>query len=243
MQPLGSRMKWLENTTYLTKGKPLIVRVDGKSFRKLTKKLDPDDIIIANIFWETAKYLCQNIPGAKIAYTQSDEISLLVTDYNFNPWFNKDAQKIATVVASMATMAFNNALFHVVFDFKENEYLKYPGDEGEQKRKEVAAKASRYYFMEGHIFFYGKTFVLPEAEVCNYFIWRQQDAYHNIREKYPKFALPKNGVCIVQKDFNVSIPQKFVDSAKTAIVRKRWVVEENVPTFSLNRNYIEQYLE
>ena len=30
---------------------------------------------------ETAKFLCENIQGAKFAYVQSDEISLLLTDF------------------------------------------------------------------------------------------------------------------------------------------------------------------
>ena len=63
---------------------------------------------------ETAKYLCENIQGCSLAYTQSDEISLLLIDYQrfeTSAWFDYEIQKMCSISASMATMAFNR-LFH-----------------------------------------------------------------------------------------------------------------------------------
>lgn len=110
---LGDRMKGYENISriYLTKRSPVIIRIDGKAFHSFTKGfLRPFDNILMETMAETAKFLAQNISGCKLAYTQSDEISLLLTDYETNetqPWFENNLQKLVSVSASMATLHFN----------------------------------------------------------------------------------------------------------------------------------------
>ena len=110
---LGDRMKCYENVSrvYLTKRIPVIIRLDGKAFHTFTKSFrKPFDKILMETMWETSKYLCANIQGCKIAYTQSDEISLLLTDYEkitTCSWFDSNIQKMVSVSASMATLAFN----------------------------------------------------------------------------------------------------------------------------------------
>ena len=105
---LGDRMKGYENISriYLTKRSPVIIRIDGKAFHSFTKGfLRPFDNILMETMAETAKFLAQNISGCKLAYTQSDEISLLLTDYETNetqPWFENNLQKLVSVSASMA---------------------------------------------------------------------------------------------------------------------------------------------
>lgn len=62
------------------------------------------------------KYLCENIQGCVLGYTQSDEVTLILVDYKkltSSAWFDYEVQKICSIAASMATMAFNNA-------FREN---------------------------------------------------------------------------------------------------------------------------
>ena len=96
---LGDRMKGYENIErkYLTRRLPTIIRVDGICFHSFTKGFQrPFDMILVESMWDTAKYLCENIMGCKIAYIQSDEISLLLTDYdNFTTqaWYDKNVQK------------------------------------------------------------------------------------------------------------------------------------------------------
>ena len=62
----------------------VLAMVDGHCFSKLIKnKFDkPFDDMFIKMMNETAKYLCENIQGAKFAYTQSDEISILITDFD-----------------------------------------------------------------------------------------------------------------------------------------------------------------
>ena len=121
--------------------------------------------------WETAKYLCKSIQGCKIAYVQSDEISLLLTDYDTIEscaWFDNNIQKMVSISASMATLAFNRA-------FRDSVHILGHAANTEDARK---------YFdiLEQKIdkaMFDSRVFTLPKEEVNNYFIWRQNDASRN----------------------------------------------------------------
>ena len=111
---LGDRMKeFYENRskTYLTRRTPVIIRLDGKAFHSFTKGFKrPYDEIFHTAMNNTMKYLCANIQGCKLGYTQSDEITLLLTDYDTlttDAWFGYGVQKMCSVAASMATLQFN----------------------------------------------------------------------------------------------------------------------------------------
>jgi len=111
---LGDRMKdFYENRTriYLPRRTYTIIRVDGKSFHTYTKGLQrPFDEKLINDMDETAAYLCKNIQGAKCAFVQSDEISILLTDFDnltTDAWFDGNIQKITSISASLATAKFN----------------------------------------------------------------------------------------------------------------------------------------
>ena len=88
-----------------------LIRLDGKAFHTYTKGLETpfDDKLISDMD-ETAKYLCKNIQGAKFAFVQSDEISILLTDFDklqTDAWFDGNIQKITSISASIATAKFN----------------------------------------------------------------------------------------------------------------------------------------
>ena len=111
---LGDRMKeYYENRTRYTLPRRTytIIRIDGKAFHSYTRGLErPFDERLVNDMDETAAYLCKNIQGAKFAFVQSDEISILLTDFDTlttDAWFDGNIQKIASVSASMATAKFN----------------------------------------------------------------------------------------------------------------------------------------
>ena len=79
---LGDRMKAYENIErrYLTRREPLIVRLDGVHFHSFTKGFErPFDVSFLTCMRNTMLRLCENIMGAKLAYTQSDEITILIT--------------------------------------------------------------------------------------------------------------------------------------------------------------------
>lgn len=157
---LGDRMKkQYESRTKvkLMRRCPTIIRLDGKAFHTYTRGLNkPFDITLMDHMYLTAQYLCENIMGVKCAYVQSDEISLLLTDYRTTTteaWFDYNIQKMCSVSASYATAKFNQLRWLVYGD--------------SQFPPKLAQFDSRVFQIADH------------EEVVNYFIWRQKDAERN----------------------------------------------------------------
>jgi len=173
---LGDRMKGYENIerNYMTKRMPTLIRLDGKAFHTFTKGFQrPFDMVLMKSMWDTAQYLCKNVMGCKIAYTQSDEITLLLTDYDqltTQAWFDKNIQKMVSVSSSMATMAFNNAFMDNVSEWERNQ---------EDITEGIAKQFSTYLQKAYNAMFDSRVYNIPKEEVCNAFIWRQQDATRN----------------------------------------------------------------
>jgi len=110
---LGDRMKNNYENRFryqLIRRMPVIIRLDGKSFHTLTHKCEkPFDGNLSKCMEYTATKLCEEIQGAKCAYTQSDEISILVTDYDLittQAWFDYNLQKVVSISASIASTLF-----------------------------------------------------------------------------------------------------------------------------------------
>lgn len=112
---LGDRMKQNYEDRYrikLTRRMPVIIRLDGKAFHTLTKKLNKpfDDFFIRSMA-HTATQLCAHIQNAKCAYIQSDEISILLIDYDnldTEAWFDYNLQKMVSVSAGLASAYFSH---------------------------------------------------------------------------------------------------------------------------------------
>lgn len=122
---LGDRIKEnYENRYrfYLTRRTPVIIRIDGVAFHTFTRGLDrPFDFDLINAMIATTKAVSLKMQGFKCAYVQSDEISILLTDYdNINTcaWFDYNKSKIESVSASLFTTYFNNC-------FKKNNKTAY----------------------------------------------------------------------------------------------------------------------
>jgi len=104
----------------------ILVHIDGKNFSKLVKNnfKKPFDNDFINMMNETAKFLCNNVQGCKLAYVQSDEISLLITDYDTpdtDILFGGRLCKIQSILASMATSEFNKWFIkYNLFDKRDN---------------------------------------------------------------------------------------------------------------------------
>lgn len=112
---LGDRMKGYEGVSrnFLTRRVPAIIRLDGKAFHTFTKGMEkPFDLVLTQAMQETMKHLCENIQGCVLGYTQSDEITLVLTDYatisSLTPT-TPTSQKSATVLFSRHPMSESNA--------------------------------------------------------------------------------------------------------------------------------------
>ena len=129
---------------------------------------------------ETAKYLCENIQGCSLAYTQSDEISLLLIDYQrfkTSAWLDYEIQKMCSISASMATMAFNQLFVENYNKWGNGENSDYSANEDINefvKLERAYCKALRVGAM-----FDARVFNIPKEETINYFYWRQLDASRN----------------------------------------------------------------
>jgi tRNA(His) 5'-end guanylyltransferase len=97
-------------TLRLVRRMPVIIRLDGKAFHSITKDCErPFDGEFINAMIDTSKYLISEVQGCKCAYTQSDEISLLLVDYDkieTQAWFGGEVQKMASVSAGIASAYF-----------------------------------------------------------------------------------------------------------------------------------------
>lgn len=173
---LGDRMKRYEAVpfTSLTPRMPMIIRVDGRAFHTYTRRFkrqveSPWSPYIRDGMTAAAQALLHEISGAKIAYLQSDEISILVTDYdslNTQPWFDKVAQKICSITAAIATAEFNQKMLAIEMS----------------EQTVTAERPGRMTFtieFPQLATFDSRCFVVPHHDVCNYFIWRQRDAEKN----------------------------------------------------------------
>lgn len=176
---LAKRMKKYEavpkNT--LMRRTPVIIRVDGRAFHTFTKGFQkPFDDVLMRVMQDTMKYLCENIQGCVFGHTQSDEITLILIDYkklNSEAWFDYEVQKMCSIVASMATMAFNRLFMYEYEEFNRWIYEGSPTDE-DKRLNDIY-----YNAMCKGAMFDARAFNLPKEEVTNNIYWRQLDASRN----------------------------------------------------------------
>lgn len=180
---LGDRMKGYESIskTYLMKRTPVIIRLDGKAFHTFTRGLiKPFDKIMVNAMIDTTYDLCRNIQGCVFGYTQSDEITLVLCDYqtlDTSAWFEYQVQKMCSVAASMCTMYFNKNFRYWVDHFKSTM------TDTASNRKYLEVLQSKL----DKAMFDARCFNIPKEEVTNCVLWRQNDATRNSIQSVGQF--------------------------------------------------------
>lgn len=171
---LGNRQKAYEAVykQTLVQKAPIVIRIDGKAFHSFTKKMaKPFDDLIIDTMQKTMLELCKDLATCKFGYTQSDEITLVcICDdvIKTEGLFKYKAQKIISIVASKATKYFNKIFYENVQKLENNpkEY-KNVVDINIYKNKLFEAE------------FDCRVMNIPEWDVINNIIWRQQDATRN----------------------------------------------------------------
>ena len=184
---LGTRMKEFYEQipkTKLMRRIPVAIRIDGKAFHTFTRGFQkPFDKVRIKSMQETMQYLCKNIQGCVFGYTQSDEITLILVDYkklNSSAWFDYEVQKMCSIAASMATMAFNKYFTKNVEDFIQDCATDYEtqGLCGEGTVEFELCKTYQKALDKGAMFD-ARCFNIPKEEVTNLIYWRQLDATRN----------------------------------------------------------------
>lgn len=265
---LGDRMKNnYENRyrIYLTRRTPVIIRVDGNAFHTFTRGLiKPFD---ADFMWamqNTCLDLCKNIQGCVGGYVQSDEISLLLVDYNTittDAWFDYNLQKICSLAAARATMTFNRLVSETVESLMCDAAWCHETGEGDEE--ECLKFHDIWEAKQNRAMFDARAFNIPKEEVCNYFIWRQKDATRNSIQAVGQAFFSHGELegksqsdiqeMLFQKQGinwnNYSIPEKrgtFVKRYKYTIVNsfaeneevREWRIDTEMPILTEDRNYI-----
>jgi tRNA(His) guanylyltransferase len=246
---LGDRMKDYECTTRFTlpRRSYTIIRIDGKAFGTYTSGLNiPFDNGFMDDMDATAAYLCKNIMGADLAFVQSDEISIIITDFNkvsTGAWFDNTIQKMCSVSASMATNKFNQLRYSRFLKTNVGSILT-PQFIGIIESLKTAEFDSR-------------VFQIPQrVEVGNYLIWRQNDTTVNsissvAQSLYSHSELMNKSCNVMQdmifqkginwNDFEAKYKRgrviKKVDYMNGDSLRTKWVMEEP-PIFSKDWEYL-----
>ncbi len=272
---LGDRMKNnYENINrfYLTRRMPIIIRTDMKAGHTFTKGMKkPFDDIFVKTMQETMKYLCENIQGCVLGYTQSDEISLVLVDYaelTTDAWFGNNLQKMCSVSASMATLAFNKAFNDNIVKYIDNNL---DADCGVTKDLTEYTKILINARNKGAMFD-SRVFTIPKEEVCNALIWRQQDATRNSilsvgqanfshKDLHGKSCNNIQDMLMTKKGINWNDYATTLKRGSCCIKvndgltayddagnicgytqRSQWIIDNEIPIFSQDRNYIERLI-
>lgn len=258
---LGARMKMYEqqSRSFLKRKTPVIVRLDGCHFHTVSRGFDkPFDVAIERAMKHTMLFLCSHIQGCVLGYTQSDEITLVLCDYqkvDTAAWYEYNIQKITSVSASMASFAFIEALKQECLNLS---CLFLSNEDASRRSKLLAEK------IEQGAFFDSRAFNLPtKEEVVNNLIWREQDAIRNSIQGLAQSLFSHNEIqCIKNKDilekmkeekgiewstYLTGYQQRGCCAIKvesegeyngTPVKRTSWEIDDNIPLFTQDRDYI-----
>lgn len=271
---LGCRMKTFYEQipkTKLMRRCPVAIRCDGRSFHTFTKKFQkPFDEVLIKTMQETMKYLCENIQGCVLAYTQSDEITFILIDYKkltSSAFFDYEVQKICSITASMATMAFNKFFENNIQEFSESNECRGLDIKYLDIYREALNKGAM---------FDARCFNIPKEEVTNLCYWRQLDATRNSiqmvgqanfshRELQNKSCNDIQDMLMTQKGINWNnlptyqkrgsccVKNKIIiennDEVATAQLRNtskpenEWIIDKEIPIFKgEGRDYIDRLI-
>lgn len=242
---LGDRMKSHEAAAsrQLIGRMPVIIRLDGKAFHTFLapiKGKNPHSEAVHTLMVNTMAMLCDNIQNCVFGYTQSDEISLLLRDWDThetNQWFGGNQTKIETISASMATAIFNFQFLALRGHFEDLKLITQP-----------------------YALFDSRAYNVPREDVTNYFYWRQKDAIRNSINALGQHHFPHkdlqglNTSQVKNKLFDFGVCWDKIDLWKQRGTAWRketdihsafeWNVDYEIPIFKENgRKYVDEMIE
>ena len=271
---LAKRMKDYEmrDRYFLQKRIPVAIRVDMRAGHTFTRGFKrPFDDIFMKSMQETAKYMCENMGNAKFAYIQSDEITIILVDYDTletDCWFNYRTDKLCSISASMATMAFNRFFTKNVEVFEINNIRGIKYMEDEKKNKTIDLIDTYYKAIEKGAMFDARCFNIPKEEVTNLVYWRQLDAsrnsvqmvgqaYFSQKELQNKSCNDIQDMLMTQKGINwndfptyqkrgsccIYVDMQNPESISDGDRIKGWVIDKEIPIFKgEDRKYIDKLI-
>ena len=182
----GDRMKDYEsrNQYFLQRRIPVCIRVDMRAGHTFTKGfVRPFDEVFGNAMVKTMEYCAKNIGNFVFSYCQSDEITFILVDYEkleTDAWFNYRTDKLCSISASMATMAFYKYFQDEVNKWFNTAYEKSQIEWDWDTTEKVEEQFKNYLnALEKGAMFDARCFNIPKEEVTNLVYWRQLDAARN----------------------------------------------------------------
>ena len=258
---LGQRMKTFYEQVpkyKLYRRTPVVIRIDGRAFHTFTRGFQkPFDEVLGNTMVRTMEYLCQNIQGAKLGYTQSDEITILLTDYDTletDAWFDYEIQKICSISASMATMAFNKFFAEEVRFFRDNhckvnEHFGFCADTWDNEQNKTLYIT--YCKKLRTAMFDARCFNIPKEEACNLVYWRQLDATRNSIQMVGQANFSHSQLqgcsCSLIKDMLYDLKhiawEDYPTRWKHGVAwTKEKGIDYDMPILKENRDYLERFV-
>ena len=263
---LGDRMKKYEyiTRTHLVPRTPVIIRLDGRAFHTFTKGFKrPFDLVFAKAMQETMRHLCESIQGCVLGYTQSDEITLILVDYqtlDTDGWFDYNIQKVVSIAAASATLIFNRALYDAVSEYIQTDKVKadlHSEDLAVKERTQKYVETLKNAVIKGGMFD-ARCFNLPKEEVANCLLWRQNDAtrnsiesvgqaYFSAKQLHEKSCKMIQDMLLTEKNINWNNYPTMLKrgcccvkvSTQEDNSRQRWIIDREIPIFKgEGRNYI-----
>ena len=254
---LDKRMKRYEASSdiVLTRRMPVVLRFDGSHFHTFTKGFQkPFDEIMMKTMQDTMIALCKNIQGAVFGYTQSDEITIVVIDYQTlesNGWFNYRVEKMCSIGASMASRFFNKFFIENVQRVYDEKCAASPTKLLSDEDMEAYERYARRFFMAD---FDCRAFNVPKEDVCNCVLWRQKDAEKNSIQALAQSLYSHSELeglsnrdlqnkMFTEKGINwndLPTPQKRGSACRKH--NRKWLLDLNMPIIQEDRDYVEKVI-
>jgi tRNA(His) 5'-end guanylyltransferase len=250
---LGDRMKEYEGVprTRLIPKVPVMIRLDGKAFHTFTRGMPrPYHRPFHECMWTAARYLCEHIQGCQLAYVQSDEITLLLLDtmsLEAEGWFGYEVQKMASIAAAMCTAAFNKALFSstgfpdidgppmAAFDARVWNVPKEEVTNAFLWRQQDATRNAIQMVGQSK-FSHKELHGVSCAQI-------QEKLFQEHGINFNDLPVPqKRGVCVVKEYYDSPVVNRDGSTEHLMCARRRWHIDENIPIFSQDRQYVERFL-
>lgn len=220
---------------------PIVIKIEVRNFKRLTSELrKPFSLDIMDAMAHTLLYVVTEVSGAIFGYQKDDEINIIIRQED-DIWLQNRIQKISSISASLATLAFNR--FIQALDLEDKDLI-------------------------GDAVFSANTFgVSSITEAINYLISRQNDctinavhnaAFYELDKKYghrtaynmlqkkntktkQELLLEKCGI-----NFEEHYPIPFIKGIaayKAPLLKDsskhKWVVDLEIPSFLSNKEWIE----
>lgn len=248
---LHERMtQYYESVTHsrtLARRMPVIIRCDmecGKAFTNKLKK--PWDDVFSKAMQRTVCDMAEKIQGCVLGYTASDEISLLLLDYqelNTDAWFGYNIDKLVSSAASMATVFFYK-------NFVRSALLYEDGLSETERVCDSNYLAVLDDKVQKSPIFDARAFNIPKEEVANYFLDRQRYTEKNSISMLARHYFShkeiegKNGSQMqdmLMEKCSINWNDCPIAYKRGVFCKKQslFTIDENSPIVSENRDYID----